>query len=377
MEKSLPQKTPSALRGQLKPLVYGMGFGAVGAVIGILIAEYAKGSLPDVQLGTAGKVALVALAVAAFPLVVALHELGHLLGGIAVGFRPLLFMVGPLRIERSGEGFRTRVQWKGALFGGLAACVPADTRDLRRRMLVLIAGGPAINFVTGAVLLAGCLLAGPVGDLVLVVLGGMSLLIGLSALVPTGAGNFYSDGVRMVRLLRGGADVEREVAALGLIGMSSAGVRPRDWSPELVGRATAGDADTLFGVVGKTFGFQFHLDRGHPDAARPYLEAAVAGLHILPKQARPSILLQAAFFAARADGDPARARGYLADSEGGVLVPPYLRPLAEAAIARAEGDLAAARARLDAAEAGLATATDPGSAAAAAERIAGLRAELA
>ncbi len=376
METAAPAPRQSQVRKIAVQMLGGM---LVGAAVGVLGAHYLADSMPKLGLGPAGKMAMAAAAVIAFPLLVGLHELGHLLGGIAVGFRPLLFMVGPLRIERDGERFRTKLSFKGAMFGGLAACAPTDTRDLRRRTLWLIAGGPLASVAGGAFFLGlrPLLSAPPVPDALLLIAGLVSLLIAVIACIPGNAGGFYSDGARIVRLLRGGADVEREVAVIAIMGLSMGGARPRDWSPELVARASAGEPDTIFGVAGRLYAYSHELDRGRVDAARAQLAAAMAASDLLPKQALPSMMLQAAHFAARADGDAARARELLERGAGGVMVPPHLRPMAEAAIALAEGDRARAAERLDAAEAGLRVATDPGGAARAAEEIAEMRRELA
>jgi len=369
-----PRRTPVA-----KLLLQMAGGMAAGAAFGAVVAVYAMHSLPKLELGPAGKLGIAAALVIAFPLLVGMHELGHLLGGVAAGFRPLLFMVGPLRVEREGERFRVKLAFKGALFGGLAACAPTDTRDLRRRTLWLIAGGPLASFAAGVLLLGlrSVLDAPPVADTLLLGTGAISLLIWLASAIPSTAGGFYSDGARIIRLVRGGADVEREVACLAIIGLSMGGARPRDWSPELVARASAGEPDTLFGVAGRIYAYSHEVDAGRVEAARAHIEAAVAAAEVLPRQARPGLMLQAALFAARVERDAARARAFLERAAGGVMLQAHSRPLAEAAIAWAEGDRARAAERLDAAEAALGHASDPGGALMAADQMAGLRREMA
>jgi hypothetical protein len=351
----------------------------VGAAFGAGITFFGMDALDRLDLGPLATLALAAAVVMSFPLLVGVHELGHLLGGMAAGFRPLLFMVGPLRVEREGERFRTKLSFKGALFGGLAACVPTDTRDLRRRTLWLIAGGPLASLAAGALLLGvrAAADAPPLAETLLLITGAVSLLIFAVSATPTTAAGFYSDGARIIRLVRGGADVEREVACLAIIGLSMGGARPRDWNRELVAQGAAGEPDTLFGVAGRMYGHAHELDAGRLDAARAHLDAALAAAEILPKQARPGLMLQAALFAARVDRDAARARGFLDQVEGGVMQQAHSRPLAEAAIAWAEGDRARAAERLDAAEAALPHASDPGSALMAAEQMASLRREMA
>src|SRR3712207_6939264 len=60
----------------------------------------------DLGFSPGEKVVTIATILVLLPLVIAVHEAGHLLGGRLAGFRALLFVVGPFRIERSGEGFR-------------------------------------------------------------------------------------------------------------------------------------------------------------------------------------------------------------------------------------------------------------------------------
>ena len=367
-------------QSNLKKFLVQMAAGMVGgAVFGALAAYFLIGSAPKLELGVGGKLAMAAVVVISFPLFVGVHELGHLLGGMAVGFRPLLFMVGPLRIERTGDRFRTKLTFKGAMFGGLAACAPMDTRDLRRRTLWLIAGGPLASLLTGILFLAlrPVLDAPAFPDALLLVAGLVSLLIWMIASIPGTAGGFYSDGARIIRLLRGGADVEREVAVIAIMGLSMGGARPREWSPELVARASAGEPDTIFGVAGRLYAHMYEVDHGRVEAARAQLQAVLAAVEVLPKQSRAGLMLQAALFAARADRDAVRARELLDQSVGGVMVPAHSRPLVEAAIALVEGDRARAAERLDAAEAGLKGAADPGGAVRAAEEIAEMRRELA
>lgn len=368
-----PRRKPVA-----KTALQMVGGMVIGAAFGVGIGVFAKNSLPDLDLSVAGKLGMALALVISFPLLVGVHELGHLLGGIAVGFRPLLFMVGPLRIERIGDRVKTSFTFKNAMFGGLAACVPLDTRDLRRRTLWLIAGGPLASLVAGALFLAARpLVEAPLASTLLFAFGVVSLLLGIVSLAPMQAQGFYSDGARILRLMRGGADVEREVAIIGIMAASMSGQRPREWSAELIAAASAGEPDTLFGAAARQYAYQYEMDRGRTDAARVHLEAALSATEILPKQARPGLMLLAAYFAARVDGDAERARSFLAQGEGGLLTAGHTRPLVEAAIARAEGDRALAAERLDAAQAALQKATDAGSALAAADEIAALRREIA
>lgn len=365
--------------GALVPLLMGAAAGAVAALW--LPSMLPRTSLSGAQLALTA-VVLAALLVA----VIAVHEAGHLLGGRLAGFRAMLFVVGPFRVERTGTGIRAALNRNLAIAGGLAVSVPLDTRDLRRRTLLMVAGGPGASLLTGALALALCgplgLAALPAGAgyghqlaaIVVAVFGVMSLGIGAATLIPGRTGGFYTDGARILRLLRGGPDTDREVAVLALMALSMGGTRARDWDPALVRQALAPADATPFDVVGRQLAYAHALDREDTEEARRHLEAALALEEVLPPVGRSGLLLHAAQFAAVHDGDPVRARGLFSRAGAGLMVPAYMRQMSEAAILLAEGDRAAAAALLERAESGVGETLDRGGAAGDLERIRRLRA---
>lgn len=119
---------------------------------GLLPATSAALSSPGVALAFVGLMLLI-------PVVLVVHEGGHLLGGRFVRFRFHLFVVGPLMVVRTAEGIRARLNTNLSLYGGLAASVPTAFHDLNRRMAVMVAGGPAASLMSGAVAIATYLAA--------------------------------------------------------------------------------------------------------------------------------------------------------------------------------------------------------------------------
>lgn len=328
-------------------------------LLGGLIGYFASAGfdpLPGRELSRAeGVVAIVALLLT-YLLCIAVHEAGHVLGGRLAGFRTLLFIVGPLRIERTPDGFTAGLNRSVLLAGGMAAMVPVGLEDLRRRTIIMVAAGPLVSLMLGAQLLAvyqatssfllrpGAPFAAHFLALGLVAAGAISLLIGALTLLPGRSGGFYSDGARMLRLMRASDDAEREVALIALTGMSMAGTRPREWDAALVARSAGIRDGGPFEVGGRQFAFAHALDRGEVDIARDHLEAALHRIGQLPASARSSLLLAAATFFALYDADAVRARALLAEARAGTLAAPHRRRLAEAAISLAEGDVAGARA---------------------------------
>jgi hypothetical protein len=328
-----------------------LGAAAFGALIAVVALRIAGGGQPPMGAGLGAAILVAAMV---YMLCIGVHEGGHLAAGLLAGYRPLLLIVGPLRIEWSGGrttlGFNRTI----ALAGGLAVCTPVGVYDLRRRTMIMAAGGPLASLLLGvqslAIWQAGAAgLASPapivsVAGSILLVLGIVSLAIGVITLLPMRAGGFYSDGARILRLLRDDADTEREVALLALTGYTLGGARPREWDPALVALAAGIRDGGAFEVGGLQFAHLHALDSGDIEAARAYLEEALARMHQLPAAARNPVQLGAAVFFALYDRDAARARQCLdaAGPGGGLLSTPHQRLLADAAVRLAEGDVSGA-----------------------------------
>lgn len=327
-------------------VVGGIG-GGVGALLILLAIR-----MPRIDMSA---IEVIALLVAALPLlflVFGLHELGHLLAGAAVRFRPCLFILGPLKLERTraGRGWAPGVNRCVPLFGGMAAGIPDSVENLRQRMTILVAGGPAASLLTGLAALAALIAmrapdgirytlsgASAFAYLLLLMFCFLSLMVAVAALAPTTTQGYSSDGKQIWRFLRHDKDVEAEVALTTISLGSLAGQRPRDWDPALVERALQLPRDTSRGVLAQLIAHSFVLDRGDIDAARVYLNEALANRHHVPQLSRPALLLQGAYFAAIHDGDAVAARTYFDEAGEGALMGPEARMVAEAAVLHAEG----------------------------------------
>ncbi len=356
----LPAK-PGPLKKAM-PLLVGM---AIGAAIGFggmslavpEIAPETKALLRD-RLGAWNAPVLLAVAILVGYLGIAVHELGHVLGGVAARFRFHLYVAGPLRIERDevtgrlGVGFNRVV----SLAGGIVAMLPTDTHDLRRRFAMVVAGGPLASFALALAAWAPLALGAPLPPLADVVLGLTALIsagLGIVTIIPINGGGFTSDGGRLLRLVRGGPVAERESAMLPLLALSTAETPPREWPRELLDTAVALRDATTDECVANLLAYYHALDTGDVELAARRMDRTVATLEAVPPGVAPSIRLEAAFFAAYRR-DAAGAREHLAAvPEKAFGIKPYDRDRAAAALAAADGDPARARELAERALAGL------------------------
>jgi hypothetical protein len=343
-------------------LLVGMAIGAVIGFVGMSlaipeIAPETRALLRD-RLGAWDAPFLVAVALLMAYVGVVVHELGHVLGGVAARFRFHLYVAGPLRIERDEATGRLSVGFNRvvSLAGGIVAMLPTDTHDLRRRFALVIAGGPLASFALALAAWAPLALDAslpPLADIVLGITALMSAGLGIVSIIPMNGGGFTSDGGRLLRLVRGGPVAERESAMLPLITLSMAETPPREWPRELVEGVVALRDASSDECIANLMAYSHALDTGDVELAARRMGRTLETLEAVPPGVAPSIRLEAAFFAAFRR-DAAGAREHLAAvPEKAFGIKPYDRDRAAAALAAAEGDLARARELAERALAGL------------------------
>lgn len=334
------------------PLIVGAVFGGCVGAIG---ARFGM----DLLVRLDGPKALIFLSVATLPLVwlfvVAVHELGHVVGGWLTGGKLILYVVGPFLWKRTPAGLRFSWNTNVNVAGGLAACLPLDLgRVTPRRLAVMIAAGPvsSVALAVAALWLAAWLtprvdgLALGVAQHAALYVAAVSGLIFLVTALPGTAGGFKTDGRRFLDLLRGDAGSEQEQAMIALTAASLAGVRPADYEPRLVAQAVALRDGSLFDLYAHLTVYAHAVDLGRPADAQALLDHVVAGDDRLMPFARDSARCEYAWLLATHTADAAAARAWF-DSAGALDLDPATRLRAEAAVLLAEGRRteAAAKAR--------------------------------
>lgn len=373
----LPPPPPATLARtkSARPLLAGLLLGVAGAAVGYGIAALFKsGSAERAESLSRGQGAMLfGLAIAGMFLVILVHELGHLLGGRLVGFRFALLIVGPVEVRRTASGVRWGINSSPALWGGLAASLPLDTSDLRRRTMALVAGGPIASLVFSA--LAGILWKGLGGGVLAsaaAITAAASLAIGVITLIPARASGFFTDGARLVQLSRDDAAADSQVRLLTLTAMSMAGTRPQDWPRDILEGDVDAHADGLFRLALNGLRYYAAVDRNELDVAREHLAAVVSDLAETPPTLQPSWATEAVWFegVVRRDAPAAAEWAELARRPG--IVDAAAAPRIDAALAWSRGDAEAARKAAVEALKVLDRSLDPGSAAAIRDQLEGL-----
>ncbi len=274
---------------------------------------------------------------------VLIHEFGHVLGGVLVGFRFNSLRVSRLQVDRPFKLSLYRGKSAGA--GGWASMFPTRSDHLAWRALVMIFAGPAANLLTVSVLLLF-----PVRGPLLAWFFVASLIMGLINLLPFRSGAYHSDGSRILMLLMSRKRGERWVAMLKLSAELREGVMPEAMSPKYLAKAVAlrdKSPDTVAAhVLAYSTAFHQHKD----DEAAAMLEICLQYASYTSPLVRASLMSDAAIFQARRRRNLVLAQEWLdatPDSSGEI---PWLKTRAEAAILQTQGNIRAALEKLDQAE---------------------------
>jgi hypothetical protein len=242
------------------------------------------------------------------------HEAGHLLAAWFAGFR----------FASSPESAAARELYgiRGFELGLLKLEMP-ETNQLPRRLLWVMMGGPAASFVAPLVLegIAGQARPRPLYALSIHALSAMSVLLGLAELLPDAGKGIFSDGARILMLLRNDAASRRWLCNLHLVRALMRGQHPRGWEEETLLIATAIQDDTRDAVNAHWLGYLWAAELQNVTSSAKFLEEALAVPEWAAGGLRNRLCLEAAVFQAWFREDSIKARVWIQQIGKGKLSP--------------------------------------------------------
>lgn len=302
-----------AKRGARKRPSVGCGSIVAGLAACVLLEAWL--SEHDIRSPSLPWLFVLVLAVLGLPFLV--HEAGHVIAGLLVGFRCHVVSVPPLRIYRSATGWRIGIARN--LRVAYAMCFPADGRNLRKRLLLYIAAGPVISLLSGV---AAFLCAAHSRGLVpewfrsaLLAYSGLAMFMGIRNFLPVASRLLVSDGIRMRILWRDCPAAERSCSLFLLFGATMRGVRPKDLDPELMRIASSIPDESLEDLSAASHCYNCAVDSGRIEEAAAILTGIVERRRQLPDERRPIWLCEAAWFEAAFRKDAAAARKWMEHPE--------------------------------------------------------------
>jgi hypothetical protein len=277
LDREQPAPAPSKVRTRRSLLI--------GAAIGSVIGVWAPGLLPDIE----SPGAFIAALVAAYYLVILVHELGHLCMAAVAGFEFREIAVGPFLVRRKPSGLSARVV-PGRLFaGGHVIGAPESDRDLRRRFQIVLLGGPvatALLFV-GLAFLPRNEFTWPLWVWNAIVAGG--------SWIPFYTRGSVTDAKAVLILSRPGRDGDWLAAILYLIVLDRQGVTPKEWPPDVVAHLVS-NGDSPPAALARYFALLYALDLGDREQVATALEQVLAASNHLRPDLRRVGFSEAAFY---------------------------------------------------------------------------------
>ncbi len=274
------------------------------------------------------------------------HELGHIIAGWTVGLRFEGVTVGPFvaGLERGRWELKLRPRSRGGLtFMGLDR-----VRRVRRRLIVLVAGGPASSLILGGAALYGGEFARARYDspwpTFFKFFGVFSLFIGFLALLPIRSGRYAGDGMLLRALLFSKSDATHMIASHALASVKKNGLFPPDYfrrwwkmaSSETPVQYTRFYADWL----------AYESAKDCQEAAK-CLERCLADSAILDPEGRCNLMAEATVFNGYQREDSAKTEGWSKRVQCAGHVGPLDKVRVEVAVFYAHGQFDQALTALD------------------------------
>lgn len=274
---------------------------------------------------------------------IAVHELGHLVGGLAVGFQYHSVRIGPFQFDTR---FALTLDRKVAsLFTGMVFIVPVTTQDLARRGLAMVAAGPLANILAGCLVYALPFAKGIFWSVFIV----LSIGTGLTELFPFRSAIGWSDGKVLFNLLSRRAWSERWLALMKLRVDFSNGTPPENLSPDFVEKVVAIRDSSVETVASHSLAYAGAIQRNDLDRAAQMLEVCLAHVDVATAEVREALISDAATFHAEKRRNPELARQWLESLRSTSAQWLVLR--VEASILEAEGNIEGAIAKVKECEA--------------------------
>jgi len=215
---------------------------------------------------------------------IAMHELGHLLAGLSVGFQFQLFVVGLLGVKNEQGKIKWYLNRNFAFMGGVAATSPRtiDPSNKGKFAFVLLAG-PLMSVIFGMV----CFLVFSLGDSMLnavwALTGITSFSIFLATTLPHRSGTFFTDRKRFQRLMGGGLTGDIEMAQLEMAVRIFADGSCKNIDLEKA-RLIQKDNDTMVRFFGLYYEFQYFKDNLQTNEEQAARQTLLDSKGIVPAQ---------------------------------------------------------------------------------------------
>jgi hypothetical protein len=277
---------------------------------------------------------------AAFAAGIIFHEAGHFVAGMLLDFEFIGASLGPLRAAYFHG--KWTFQLSGTLFSGSISAIPRNSDAWRKRMLLVVAAGPAATFLTG--LASGLLLFNGTSDdwtrCFLVSLTQLSFFLFVLGLIPNGSKAQVRNDARLCYSLFHNTVEAQEILLYHLVTqLGVAGMRPRDYPERLIRKLAAARSRPDMSLIYAHTITMWAIDCGEMQTAEAWDQRTVELSERCDLRLQNLTLARSAFFDVLFRDKLALARCKFAEVNLDILSPRTFMHRAKAAYQLAAGNI--------------------------------------
>jgi hypothetical protein len=310
---------------------------AIGIAAKIFGPSWARMVFQAVGLGT---VATLGAFWAAFAAGIFLHEAGHLLAAVLQDFEILGASLGPIRMAHFHG--KWTFQFSGTLLSGSISAIPRENHAWRKRMLLVVAAGPAATLLTGVA--SGLLLFSGQCDgwmtYFLASLTELSFFLFVLGLIPNGSkAQMRNDAQLCYSLFHNTAEAQEILLYHLVTQLGVAGIRPRDYPERLIRKLAVGRSRPDMSLIWAHTIIMWAIDRGDIKTADAWEQRAMELCEKCDLRLQNLTLARSAFFDVLFRDNLIAAKTKFAEVNLDVLSPRYLMHRAKAVYQLADGNI--------------------------------------
>ena len=249
---------------------------------------------------------------------ITLHEVGHFVAAMLVGFDVKVPVLGPIALSKAGSRVSFGVRRRDGTFGFMGVNLGIrGVRKLRRRLIFYVVSGPLADLISVsvvAVILGVDALRGLPAwfEAIMLLWGVVSGIQLVGSLLIRSHDGVLLDGARLNMLTTSRKCTRRLICILAIDARRLAGYRPKTWKRTWVQAAASGKDMTYDAFYGCWQAFAWANDCEDSKKAGQYLEACLRNARIAPKNFRETLIAQASLFQAWSRHDAEKAEKWLA-----------------------------------------------------------------
>lgn len=333
-----------------KPWWVGLLLMGLGAGVGYLGAAlfFNNGSIEKAMNVGPEIFVVILMVLVSFFLVILIHEIGHVLGGLLMGNEFSMMVVGPFKLQKDDGKYSLTFNKSVAMAGGLALTLPTQVEGFKKRRAVTIGGGPFASLVLAIVAyIIHVQTAGMFTGLwkgFFLVLGLLSALIFVTTIIPMKAGGFMSDGMQLLMTFRNDEKAEKYANFMHLFALNNKGTQPKDLPLALFESQKDRPIEDIYDYAFQQYLYYKAIDENQLGIAAEKIQLLEKHLAIYPPNFQSEVVAEWVTFYGLIQPNLSERDRFLKDLDG---QKPTMSKVAlntfEAALALSNGDISTAK----------------------------------